>query len=62
MTILKDSKADVLSDRLDQSIIRLKPMTTAQRDKLVAEEGMLINNSTLVKLQGYENGAWFNLI
>ena len=40
----------------------LSRMTTAQRDALTAVNGMLIYNTTLSKLQGYEGGAWANLI
>jgi hypothetical protein len=40
----------------------LPRMTTTQRDALTAVNGMLIYNSTDNKFQGYENGAWANLI
>jgi phage-related protein len=40
----------------------LPRMTTTQRDALTAVNGMLIYNSTTNKFQGYENGAWTNLI
>lgn len=40
----------------------LGSMTTAQRDALTAVNGMIIYNNTLNKFQGYENGAWVNLI
>jgi len=40
----------------------LSRMTTVQRDALTAVNGMLIYNSTDNKFQGYENGAWANLI
>jgi len=41
----------------------LKRLTTVQRDALVSpQNGTLIYNITLNKLQGYENGAWANLI
>lgn len=45
-----------------QSRFRLASLTTAQRDALTAVNGDLIYNSTLNKFQGYENGAWANLI
>ena len=37
-------------------------LTTSERDSLTAANGMIIYNSTLNKLQGYENGGWANLI
>lgn len=37
-------------------------LTTAQRDALIPTNGMLIYNKTLNKFQGFENGAWVNLI
>ena len=40
----------------------LSRMTTTQRDALTAVNGMLIYNSSLNKLQGYEGGAWASLI
>ena len=36
--------------------------TTTERDALTAANGMVIYNTTLNKFQGYENGAWANLI
>ena len=40
----------------------LPTMTTAQRDALTAANGMIIYNTTTGKFQGYEAGAWTNLI
>lgn len=40
----------------------LPRMTTTQRNSLTAVNGMLIYNTTDNKFQGYENGAWANLI
>ena len=37
-------------------------LTTTERDALTAANGMIIYNTTLNKFQGYENGAWANLI
>jgi len=37
-------------------------MTTTQRDALTAANGMILYNSTTNKFQGYEAGAWTNLI
>lgn len=43
------------------SPFRLASLTTAQRNALVAVNGDMIYNSTLNKLQGYQNGTWINL-
>lgn len=46
-----------------KSYLQIPVLTTAQRDALSgAANGMLIYNSTLGKFQGYEAGAWANLI
>ena len=37
-------------------------LTTAERDALTAENGMIIYNTSTNKFQGYENGAWVNLV
>lgn len=42
--------------------LKLTAITTAERDALNAENGMVIYNSTTNKFQGYENGAWADLI
>lgn len=42
--------------------ILLSRMTTTERDALIAINGMLIYNTTTDKFQGYENGAWVNLV
>lgn len=44
------------------SPLRLASMSSSQRDALVAQNGDLIYNTTTNKFQGYENGAWANLI
>lgn len=44
------------------SSFTLPSLTTAERDALTAVNGMLIYNTSLNKLQGYEGGAWANLI
>jgi len=41
---------------------RLASFTTVERDALSAENGDMIYNTTDNKFQGYENGAWANLI
>ncbi len=36
--------------------------TTTQKNALIATNGMIIYDSTLNKIQGYQNGSWQNLI
>jgi hypothetical protein len=63
------------NNRGDYNIVELKPNgtlkaplfqaaghTTKERDELVPENGMIIYNSDLKKIQAYENGQWVNLI
>ena len=45
-----------------QCSINLKSYTTTQRDALTSAAGDMIYNTTDNKIQGYENGAWANLI
>jgi hypothetical protein len=45
-----------------RSPLRLAQFTSAQRDQITAQNGDIIYNTTLNKFQGYENGAWVNLI
>ena len=42
--------------------VLLPRLTTAERNNLTAINGMIIYNSTDNKFQGYEGGAWANLI
>ena len=48
--------------RVTGGLFRLNRITSVQRDAVVAENGDLIYNTTTNKFQGYENGAWVNLI
>ena len=41
---------------------RLGNMTTTQRNALAAANGEMVYNTTDNKLQGYENGAWANMV
>jgi hypothetical protein len=43
-------------------IFRMPSFTTTARNALTAVNGDVIYNSTLNKFQGFENGAWVNLI
>ena len=45
-----------------QSPLKMASFTTAQRDALTAQNGDIIYNTTDNKFQGYENGAWVNLV
>jgi len=47
---------------ITQSFVQFGSLTSTERDALTAANGMVIYNSTLNKFQGYENGAWANLI
>ena len=47
---------------VSSSPFKLASFTTTERDALSAENGDMIYNTTLNKFQGYENGAWANLI
>lgn len=47
---------------VNTSPIKLASFTTAERDLLIAENGDLIYNTSTNKFQGYENGAWVDLI
>lgn len=43
------------------SPLRLAQFTTTDRDLLTAQNGDLIYNITVNKLQGYQNGGWINI-
>lgn len=44
------------------SPFRLAKFTTTERDALLASNGDMIYNTTTNKFQGYENGAWVDLV
>lgn len=52
----------VTRTRVTGGLFRLNRITSGQRDAFSAENGDLIYNTTTNKFQGYENGAWVNLI
>ncbi len=45
-----------------QSYVQFGSITTTERNALTPANGMVIYNSTDNKFQGYENGAWVNLV
>ena len=63
-TIIVDGidKSANLSTITASSFVQVGGITTAERDNLTAANGMIIYNTSLNKFQGYENGAWANLI
>ena len=56
-----DVNGDVKLSGASASLL-LGNLTTVQRDALTPANGMIIYNTTDNKFQGYENGAWANLI
>lgn len=54
---------DIQVDTVDVgSTLKVASLTTTQRNALTAANGMLIYNTTDNKFQGYEAGAWANLV
>ena len=53
---------DVVGNVRSSGYTQFGSLTTTARDALTAVNGMVIYNSTDNKFQGYENGAWVNLI
>ena len=47
---------------VNQGPLKMATFTTTERDLLSAQNGDIIYNTTTNKFQGYENGAWANLI
>ena len=64
---LTTDDSTIIVDGIDGSItagsfVQFGSFTTLERDVLTAANGMVIYNTTDNKFQGYENGAWVNLI
>lgn len=59
MTLSIDGILELLSNK---GALLLSRLTTVERDALTPANGMIIYNTSLNKFQGYENGAWSNLI
>lgn len=49
-----------LKDYVDARNLRCVRLTTAERDALTAEAGMIVFNTTVSKHQGYDGSAWQN--
>jgi hypothetical protein len=57
-----DEKLHVNGNAKVAGFVQFGSLTTVERDALTAANGMVIYNTTDNKFQGYENGAWTNLI
>jgi|TARA_R110000744_G_scaffold286623_1_gene397932 hypothetical protein len=55
-------EAETIKANSTTGYVQVNSLTTTQRNALTAANGMLIYNTTDNKFQGYENGAWANLI
>ena len=64
---LNSDDSTIIIDAIDgsisaQSFVQFGSLTTTERNALTAANGMVIYNTTDNKFQGYENGAWVNLV
>ena len=57
---LLNSTSDVTFNSVE-SLFKLVQMSTTVRDGIVAVNGMMIYNTTVDKIQGYQNGSWINI-
>ena len=57
-----DEKLHVNGNAKVSGFVQFGSFTTTERNALTAANGMVIYNSSDNKFQGYENGAWVNLI
>ena len=53
---------EVLGNIKGTGFVQFGSLTTTQRNALTAANGMVIYNTSDNKFQGYENGAWVNLV
>ena len=53
---------EVLGNAKATGFVQFGSLTTTQRNALTAANGMVIYNTSDNKFQGYENGAWVNLV
>ena len=61
-TITPAQELDVQGNAVMTGFVQFGSLTTVERDALTAANGMVIYNTTDNKFQGYENGAWVNLV
>lgn len=61
-TAFPTEELEVVGDTKVSGFVQFGSLTTLERDALTAANGMVIYNSTDNKFQGYENGAWVNLV
>jgi hypothetical protein len=61
-TAFPTEELEVVGDTKISGFVQFGSLTTLERDALTAANGMVIYNSTDNKFQGYENGAWVNLV
>ena len=59
---VSDAGVDITGNIVSSGYTQFGSLTTTARNALTASNGMVIYNSTLNKFQGYENGAWVNLV
>jgi len=59
---VSDTGIDVTGNIVSSGYTQFGSLTTGARNALTASNGMVIYNSSLNKFQGYENGAWVNLV
>lgn len=56
MSLINDNS--VKGTKIKGNILKLKPLTTTERDNIVAEKGMVIFNSTTNTLQYFNGTIW----
>ena len=59
---VSDAGVDITGNIVSSGYTQFGSLTTGARNSLTAANGMVIYNSSLNKFQGYENGAWVNLV
>ena len=59
---VSDTGVDITGNIVSSGYTQFGSLTTGARNALTASNGMVIYNSSLNKFQGYENGAWVNLV
>jgi hypothetical protein len=61
-TLSPTEKLDVRGNAVVTGFVQFGSLSTTDRNALTAVNGMVIYNTTDNKFQGYENGAWVNLV